>query len=118
MLVAASLEILSGDLYSLDEVSLRRDLENDLASFLRGQGVKHLDMDVIQGSNREVTQAVARTLFDDWEAAGVFYRSKYDNEICAALFEGRARLLPQGDALSLAELLPEFSQVCKEFRLD
>jgi hypothetical protein len=116
VLVPAAVEILSGDLYSLDKVRLRRDLERKHARFLLGHGIEHLDMGVIQGSNREVTQAIAQTLFE-WGAAGVLYRSKYDNEICAALFEGRAQLLRRGDAHSLAEPLPEFEQVCEEFGL-
>ena len=117
VLVPATVEILSGALYSLDDVSLRRDLERKLLGLLLDQGIGHLDLDVVQGSAREVTQAIARALFEEG-AAGVLYRSKYDNEVCVALFEGRSRLIPRGDALSLAEPLPEFQQVCKEFRLD
>ena len=74
-------------------------------------------MDIIQGGNREVTQAIARTLLNDWKAAGVLYRSKYDNQICAALFEDRFRLIPRGDAVPLTQPLPEFEQVCREFNL-
>ena len=110
----ATVEILSGTLYSLDDVSLRRDLERKLVRLLLDQGIEHLDLDVVQGSRREVTQAIARALFEEG-AAGVLYQSKYDNQVCTALFEGRARLISRGDALSLSEPLPEFQQVCKEF---
>jgi hypothetical protein len=117
VLAPATVEILSGCLVSLDEVEVRKDLELKLAQLLLTQNVNHLDMDVVQGTDREVTQAIARTLFDEG-AAGILYSSKYDNQICAALFEGRARLLFRGDPLRLTDSLPDFERVCVDFRLD
>jgi len=114
--VSAQVEILSGEVLLLDDMTLRRDLRLKLADLLLDLGVEHLDMDEIQGKKRELTQAIARMLFEEG-AAGVLYRSKYDNELCGALFEGRARLLPHS-VRSLADPIPELEQVCEEFLLD
>jgi len=117
VLVSAEVEILSGEVLPLDDMLLRRDLRLKLSDLLLDLEVEHLDMDEIQGKRRELTQAIARTLFEEG-AAGVLYRSKYDNELCGALFEGRARLLPHGEPRSLADPIPELEQVCEEFLLD
>ncbi len=79
-------------------------------------GVEHLDMGEIQGRDRRPTQAIAQTLYR-WGAAGVVYRSKLDNEICLALFEGRAELLSSDGVRKLSDPLPELEKVCREFRL-
>lgn len=117
LLVPAELEILSGDLVSLDDVSVRKELELALADLLLSLKVGRLDIDVIQGKERQVTQAIARTLFRA-RAAGVVYRSKYDNEQCLALFEGRARLARRGEPKPLTDPIPEFLQACRELELD
>jgi hypothetical protein len=116
LLVPAELEILSGEVVSLDDVSVRRGLERELADLLLAMEAERLDIDVIQGKERKVTQAIARALFKAG-AAGIAYRSKYDNELCLALFEGRARLVHRGEPRSLTDRCPEFDQVCREFDL-
>lgn len=76
----------------------------------------HLDLDLVMGPRREVTKTVGRALFLEG-AAGVIYRSRYDSELCVALFEGRARLEKAGEWESLADFPPEVEQVCLEWEL-
>jgi len=116
VLVPAEVEISFGEVLLLDDMTLRRDLRLKLSSLLLELGIEHLDMDEIQGKNRALTQAITCVLFEK-EAAGILYRSRCDNELCGALFEGRARLLPCGEPRSLADPLPELEQVCREFDL-
>jgi len=115
-LAPAVLRILSGDLIRIDDPGARRELETELRDFMLDLGVEHLDMGEIQGGDRRPTQAIAQTLYR-WGAAGVVYRSKLDNEICLALFEGRAELLPSGEVRKLSDPLLELEKVCREFRL-
>jgi hypothetical protein len=115
VLISAKIEILAGELVDLKDVDLRCDLAFELADL--ELGIDYLDMDVVQGSQRAVTQAVARALFDRG-AAGVLYKSRLDDEPCIALFEGRASLVPAGEVIPMTESPPELQQVCREFRLD
>jgi RES domain len=115
-LAPASVEVLSGKIVSLEDVGFRTKLERRLAPFLVEHGIEHLDLGVLQGANRLVTQTIARALFESG-AAGVVYPSKLDNNACAALFEGRARLLASGEALPLTDPLLAFKKACKKFGL-
>lgn len=115
VLVPAEIEV-SEPLLSLDDQSLLVSLEVELADQLLERRIKHLTLGEIQGSDRGLTKAIARALFARG-AAGIRYPSKYDSGWCAALFEGRARLLERGDPRSLAQPIPEFEQVCSEYDL-
>ena len=63
-----------------------------------------------------VTQTISRALFEEG-AAGVRFRSNLDDQPCAALFEGRARLEPRGKAVPLRADVEELLQVCAEYGL-
>lgn len=115
--MSAEVEILSGEVVLLDDMILRRDLRLKLSELLRNLRVEHLDMDEVQGKRRELTRAIAYALFQEG-AAGILYRSRYDNVLCGALFEGRAQLSPRGKPRPLTEAIPEFEQVCREFNLN
>jgi hypothetical protein len=116
-LAPALLEILSGELLHIDNPGLRAEIALELdEGLLRKVRVEHLDLGEVQGSQRPLTQAIARVLYDRG-AAGIIFSSRYDNQPCAALFEERARLVPAGPSLSLREDFPDFVQVCKDFHL-
>lgn len=117
-LASAEIRGLTGPLVSLDEVTVRSDLEVKLASLLYSLGIQHLDIDVIQGARREVTQAIARVLYGQG-AAGVLYKSRFDNIPGVAFFEGRFDLKqsPPHDWRSLTASFPELEQVCSEWGL-
>jgi hypothetical protein len=58
--------------------------------------------------------------FDDTTrgAAGVSYRFHLDSGWCAALFEGRERLVAAAESIPLTEPLYELHQVCAEFGVE
>jgi hypothetical protein len=116
VLISADLKINSGALLSLDDQSLLVSLEIELADLLLDGGIKHLTLGEILDADRELTQAIARTLFARG-AAGVLFPSKYDGGWCAGLFEGRARLLGRSAPQSFTGAQPEFEQVCREYDL-
>ena len=117
VLAPATLEILEGELLPVYEPGVLSRLEEDLKDLLIRLKIRRLDLSQVQGSRRRLTQPLARAFFD-WGAAGVLYRSRYDGEVCVALFEGRARLIPAGEPKRLSEPLSELDRVCEEFRLD
>lgn len=78
----------------------------------------HLDIAQIRSKDRTLTQAVTRFLTEKG-AAGVLYGSNLDDQPCAALFEGRARLSPVAgyEPEPLTPAHPELVAVCEEFGL-
>jgi hypothetical protein len=98
------------------DVDLRNDLEHELAELLTEHHMEHLDVAQVRSRDRIVTQTVSRELFER-SYAGVRFGSNLDNQPCYALFEGRAELEPNGEALELTSELPLLQQVCEEFGL-
>jgi hypothetical protein len=115
-LAAGRLELLEGDLVPVYEPAVRASLEEQLRDFLIGLRVSRLDLNEVQGNRRRITQAIARALYDKG-AGGLLYQSRFDGQICCALFEGRTRLVLADEARLLSQPLPEFDKVCEEFRL-
>jgi hypothetical protein len=100
----------------LDEVEVIRALEADLAGFLAEKGIEHLDISALRSRDRDVTQLISRSLFDDG-AAGLRFRSNCDDQPCIVIFEGRGALEPAGDPEPCTDDIPELLQVCSEFNL-
>jgi len=92
-------------------------LEEEISALLVRHHERGLDHGVLRGRNRALTQALGRHCFDrGW--SGVLYRSKFDdNEKCAALFEGRSRIIPRGRAQSLDEDLDLLVVACSQLRI-
>src|SRR2546427_8415790 len=76
----------------------------------------HLDISQVRSRDRVVTQTISRALFEEG-AAGIRFRSNLDDGPCAALFEGRARLEPRGEPVSLTEDVEELLQVARGYGL-
>jgi len=118
VLARGTLELLRGDLADLDEPTLRLPFARAQANLLTRLGVDHLDIAQIRSKDRALTQAVTRFLAEKG-AAGVLYGSNLDDQPCAALFEGRARLSSvtgyKPEPLTLPH--PELLAVCEEFGL-
>jgi RES domain len=115
LLACGQLEILSGDLVDLDDLSVRGELEIRHAALLSLFGLTHLNVSELRGPYREVTQTVARDLFD-LGACGLIYGSNLDSQRCVALFERRFRLEPVGKATQLLNS-PELREVMEELGL-
>ena len=113
VLALARIHLLRGRLVRLneDEETLRQLLD---------PGLRDLNANAIRQSGRDVTQQIARCLFDQG-CAGLVYESKFDpGGHCIALFEGRARLEPAEELprpRPLTEPVEELLQVCEEWGL-
>lgn len=118
VLTRGTLELLRGDLADLDEPTLRLQFARAHATLLARLEVDHLDIAQIRSKDRALTQALTRFLAERG-AAGVLYGSNLDDQPCAALFEGRARLSPlvgcEPDPLTRDH--PDLKAVCEEFGL-
>lgn len=99
------LEIIAGKLMDVEDLPLLNQLEINLAALLHQHEFRHLDISVIRGPSREVTQAIGRYLYDALGASGVLYRSTVDSGRCVALFKGRARLARLEDTAIVIPLL-------------
>jgi hypothetical protein len=115
VLSPARVQLFRGSLINLDSVPVREQIARRYPWLLQEHGAEHLDRDVIQGPNRELTQVLGKLLYGEG-AAGVLYPSKLDG-ICAALFERRARLIHAGRREVLTDPIPEFQQACDHLHL-
>jgi hypothetical protein len=102
----ARIEAVSGDVLDVEDLHLRSKLELELIEELIANGLKHLDIPTLRSGKRAVTRRIGRCLFDKG-VAGVTYGSHVDNRLCMALFEGRARLIPDGEPQPLKDVLDE-----------
>lgn len=94
------------------------DIEDpDLRSLLELEHLRELDLSVLRSKDRALTQKLGRFLFEKG-AAGVMYGSRVVNSRSLALFEGRARLLPDGDPQPLKDVLDELRTALKKIGLD
>jgi hypothetical protein len=99
----------------LSSVRARERIAHRYPWLLEGYGEPFLDGHIIQGRNRDLTQALGRLLYQEG-AAGLLYPSKLKGA-CAALFERRARLVAAGRSQRLSEAIPEFRQACQHLHL-
>ncbi len=116
VLAPARIEILAGELVDIDDVALRRRLEWEHASLLEMHDMKNLDISQVRSKTRVVTQTITGSLYDQG-TAGILFRSNLDDRPCLALFEGRARLVPDGEAVPLIPPPRGLVRVCREFQL-
>lgn len=105
-----------GPLVDLDDMDVRRRLEVQHAALLARHGIAHLDSSQLRSKNREVTQAISRTLYEQ-DCAGILFKSNVDEGLCVALFEGRGHLEEDGAVDALTRDGPELLKVCDQFNL-
>jgi hypothetical protein len=116
-LLCPALIVTAHEFCDLDaEVGMRHELERELAGLLVEHGMDHLDISQVRSRDRIVTQSVSRELYERYYA-GVRFGSNLDDQPCYALFEGRADLLVDGDALELTPDLEPLRRVCDELGL-
>ncbi|MFL6197843.1 MAG: RES family NAD+ phosphorylase [Thermoanaerobaculia bacterium] len=104
----ARIEVESGDVLDIEDLDLR--------SMLELEHLEELDISVLRGKNRVLTRKLSRTLFKQG-AAGVVYGSRVVDSRCIALFEGRARLIPDGEPEPLKDRLDELRAVLERIDL-
>lgn len=100
----------------LEDLEVRRELEERYASLLATHGMRHLDISQLRSTQRVVTQTIALELYTSGQA-GILYRSTLDNDPCVALFEHRATLTNWGPAQELAADDADLRSVCKTWHL-
>ncbi|MGH2783531.1 MAG: RES family NAD+ phosphorylase [Thermoleophilaceae bacterium] len=101
----------------LEDLDVRRELEEQHASLLAAHGMRHLDISQLRSTQRVVTQTIALELYAAG-TAGIAYRSTLDNERCLAVFEGRAALTPYGSPQTLEANDEDLLAVCKAWNLE
>jgi len=102
----ARIEIESGDVLDIEDLALRSKLELEHLDSLVAKKLKELDLSLLRSGDRALTRKIGRSLFEKG-ASGVAYGSHVDNCLCIALFEGRARLIPDGEPQPLKDVLDE-----------
>lgn len=117
VLTSATIDIEVGNLIDVDDITVRKQLEWQHAALLDSHGIEHLNIGEIRSDQRIVTRTISRTLYDEG-AAGILFRSKYDDLPCAVIFEGRAKLIPAGLPEPLTKDIPSLLQVCRENSLE
>lgn len=111
------IEVSDGELVEVEDLTLRRQFERQLADLLVAHAMEHLDITEVRSRDRLVTQTLSRLVFDRG-GAGILYRSNLDNSPCVALFEGRSKVTAEGEAQVLTTLPDELLQVCEELGLE
>ena len=101
----------------LEDLAVRRELEERHAPLLAAHGMRHLDLAQLRSDQRVVTQTIALELHAEGKA-GVLYGSTLDNEQCVAIFEGRASLQPYGPTHAIAADDQDLLSVCRAWKLE
>jgi hypothetical protein len=109
--------IFDGGLVDLTHDLTVLSLEAQISEILLKYGEKHLDHGVLRGGNRPLTQAVSRFLYDRGKV-GIVYRSRIDDKRCVALFEGRARIVPDGHGQRLEQDFHLLLSACSRLKID
>jgi RES domain len=98
---------LDGSVLDLTDVEERRAIELRHTQLLAAHGMSHLDLHEVTTRRRVVTQTIAADAFDALGSAAIRFASRLDGLPCYALFEGRARLVADGEPVSLTDPAPE-----------
>ena len=101
----------------LEDLNVRRALEEKYASLLAAHGMRHLDISELRSTQRVVTQTIALELYVAGKA-GVVYGSTLDNERCIAVFEGRSTLTRYGSPQTLDADDEDLLAVCKAWTIE
>jgi RES domain len=95
----------------LEDLAMRRSLEESHAALLAAHGMRNLDISQLRSSQRVVTQTIALDLYGQG-CAGIAYNSNLDGGACVALFEGRADVQLYGAAQQIDAGDPDLKSVC------
>lgn len=96
----------------LEDLSVRRALEERHAALLAAHGMRNLDISQVRSPQRVVTQTIALDLHGRGYA-GIAYNSNLDGGPCVALFEGRATIRRYGKAQPIDAADPDLTAVCR-----
>jgi hypothetical protein len=105
-LLAPCALVYSGRLLDLADPHERHEIEIRHAPLLAEHGMSHLDMHEITTRRRIVTQTIATDAHDNLDVAAIRFASSRDGYGCIALFEGRAELVAEREAIELTDPVP------------
>jgi hypothetical protein len=92
---------LGEEFVDLEDLAVRRQLEEKHAALLEAHGMRHLDISQLRSDQRIVTQTIALDLRTEGKP-GISYKSNLDGEVCVAVFEGRAQIARYGPHRTIA----------------
>jgi hypothetical protein len=101
----------------LEDLDVRRELEERHSALLAAHGMLHLDISQVRSTQRVVTRTIALELHAAGKA-GIAYRSTLDDERCIAVFEARTTLTPYGSPQSLQAEDEDLLAVCRAWKLE
>jgi hypothetical protein len=113
----ARLDVDPSLIVDLENLAVRRALEEKHAALLAAHGMRHLDIAELRSSQRIVTQTIAMDLHGAGHA-GVTYRSNLDNEECIAIFEQRVAIRQWGPGQRIERDDIDLVRVAKDWKLD
>jgi hypothetical protein len=95
----------------LEDLEVRRALEERHAALLAAYGMRNLDISQLRSSQRIVTQTIALDLHGQG-CAGIAYKSNLDGQGCVAIFEGRVEVHRYGAAQAIPADDDDLTAVC------
>jgi hypothetical protein len=95
------------------EIKRQEKIHHEL---LQKHGITSLNIARLRSRQRVITQLISRTLYEEGHV-GVQFRSRLDQLVCYALFEGRASLQLVDQAIPLTQYHPDLIRVCGEYTL-
>lgn len=93
------------------------ELERSLANLMIHHKISHLNISDVRSKNRHLTRAISRIIYENWDCAGIEFRSNLNGGNCYALFEERSKLHQIGKSINLEEDIPLLIKVCKDYGL-
>jgi RES domain len=108
----ARLEEGGRQLVDLEDLTVRRALEERHAALLAAHGMRNLDISQLRSPQRIVTRTIALDLYGQGYA-GITYNSNLDGESCVAIFEDRVDLQRYGAAQAIPVDDPDLTAVCR-----
>jgi hypothetical protein len=104
------------EIVDLEDLEVRRRLEEEYAPLLAAHGMRHLDISQLRSEQRIVTQTNALEL---WALgrAGIAYNSNLDGQRCVAIFEGRTSISRYGPSRAIVADDPDLLAAAGPWRL-
>jgi RES domain len=104
------------EIIDLENLEVRRRLEEAYAPLLAAHGMRHLDISQLRSEQRVVTQTIALELWAQGRA-GIAYASNLDGQPCVAIFEGRTSISRYGPGGRVAADDPDLVAVAAPWLL-
>lgn len=112
----ARINVAASQIIDLEDLDLRRALEEEHAALLAAHGMPHLDITQLRSHQRVVTQTIALDLRAKGTAV-IAYRSNLDGQQCVAVLEGPAAPKRWGQPQTIEADDADLIEVCRAWKL-